>query len=126
MILADLRDWLLGEGFAGDIAVKPDGVDDGHPYWMIFAPSTEVDGGIEDVDGDRHPLVQIKSVGNSTTQALALHGRMHDRAKAYGAPGVQLVSVENESGPHRDDDRWPGPHAFYVDLFVRIRTTPTP
>ena len=123
MITEDLKTWLDGEGFAGDIAVKPDGVADTSPYWVLTVPTTQVGGSIGEPDSERHPLVQVKSVGSSSAQSLGLHDRMRDRLLAYTGANIQLVVLENENGPHRDDDRYPGPHAFYTVTLARIRTT---
>ena len=123
MIVDDVKTHLLAEGFDGDIAVKPDGVADTSPYWVLFVPTSQVDGSIGEPDSERGPLIQVKSVGNSTAQALALHDRMHDRMRTFAGSDIKLTVLENESGPHRDDDRYPGPHAFYVDAFWRVLTT---
>ena len=123
MIVDDVKTWLLGEGFDGAIAVKPDDVADTSPYWVLTVPTSQVDGSIGEPDSERHPLMQVKSVGNSTEQALALHGRMVDRLLSYTGDAIQLVVLENENGPHRDDERYPGPHAFYTVALARIRTT---
>lgn len=123
MIVDDVKTWLDGEGFSGDIAVKPDGVADTSPYWVLTVPTTAVDGSIGEPDSERHPLIQVQSVGNSSAQSLALHDRMVDRLLSFTGPAIQLVVLENENGPHRDDDRWPGAHAFYTVALARIRTT---
>lgn len=109
------------------VGQRPADVTGALPFCVVHVPSSTFEE--DDVEsGDRagDHLVRLQVWGSTYDSAGMLAQDLDDRMKVPGiAPDghvVTLVKRDHQTGPTRDDDTYPEPSRFRIDLVFRIWT----
>lgn len=124
-----VRNHLEATGHHMEVGKRPDEVEGELPYGIVYVSDSDFENNDDDqanVDRAGDHMMHLQVWGTTHDSAGLLAQDLDDRMSVSGIDPdghvVTLVKRERQSGPRRDDDLYPEPSRFRVDMWFVVWT----